>query len=183
MRVHAFVLMDNHVHLLVSAEKAGAVSSAMRQSGQSYVQAFNVRHGRRGTLWQGRFKSCLVQTKRYVLRVLLIELNPVRARMVALPTEYRWSSVHMHLGRAKSHLITPHEVYLQLGCDAAERVSVYTEWLHAGLAREDEQSIYLHLTQERALGDSRFQAMVERALGRPTTCRPRGRPAGEIQVG
>nr|WP_227479773.1 transposase [Xanthomonas vasicola] len=181
VRVHAFVLMDNHVHLLVSADKAGAVSSAMRLSGQSYVQAFNVRHRRSGTLWQGRFKSCLVQTERYVLTVLgHIELNPVRARMVALPTEYRWSSVHTHLGRAKSQFITPHEVYLHLGCDAAERVSFYATWLHAGLAREDEHSIRLHLLQERALGDPRFQAMVKLALGRPTKCIPRGRPAGKI---
>lgn len=140
VRVHAFAPMDNHVHLLVSSDKAGAVSSAMRLSGQSYVQAFNVRHRRSGTLWQGRFKSCLVQTERYVLTVLrYIELNPVRARMLALPTEYRRSSVHAHLGRAKSQLITPHEVYLHLGCDAAERVSVYAKWLHAGLAREDEE--------------------------------------------
>ncbi|MFL7996835.1 transposase, partial [Xanthomonas vasicola] len=136
---------------------------------------------RSGTLWQGRFKSCLVQTERYVLTVLgHIELNPVRARMVALPTEYRWSSVHTHLGRAKSQFITPHEVYLHLGCDAAERVSFYATWLHAGLAREDEHSIRLHLLQERALGDPRFQAMVKLALGRPTKCIPRGRPAGKI---
>ncbi|MEA9750926.1 transposase, partial [Xanthomonas campestris pv. raphani] len=103
VRVHAFVLIDNHVHLLVSADKAGAVSSAMRLSGQSYLQAFNLRHRRSGTLWQGRSKSCLVQTERYVLTALrYIELNPVRARVVALPTEYRWSSVHTHLGPAKS---------------------------------------------------------------------------------
>ncbi len=96
VRVHAFVLMDNHVHLQVSADKAGAVSSATRLSGQSYVQAFNVRHRRSGTLWQGRFKSCLVQTEPYLLTVLrYIELNPVSARMVALPTECRWSSVQL----------------------------------------------------------------------------------------
>ncbi|MCC8502104.1 transposase [Xanthomonas euvesicatoria pv. euvesicatoria] len=126
MRVHALVLMDNHVHLLVSADKAGAVFSAMRLSGQLYVQAFNVRHRRSGILWQRRFKSCLVQTEWYVHTVMrYIELNPVRACMVALPTEYRWSSVHTQLRRAKSQLIKSHKVYLHLGCDAAERVSVY----------------------------------------------------------
>ncbi|WP_235175354.1 hypothetical protein [Xanthomonas arboricola] len=103
----------------------------------------------------------MVETERYVLTVLrYIELNPVRARMVALPSEYGWSSVHTHMGRAKSQLITPHEVYLHLGCDAAERVSVYTKWLHAGLAREDEHSVRLHFLQQCALGDSRLQAMV-----------------------
>uniref|UniRef100_UPI003F82067C transposase n=1 Tax=Xanthomonas sp. 0924 TaxID=2835534 RepID=UPI003F82067C len=118
--------MENHVHLLVSADKAGAASSAMRLSGQSYVQSFNVRHRRSGMLWQGRFKSCLVQTERYVLAALrYIELNPVRARLVALPTEYRWSSVQTHLAHATSRLIMPHEVYLHLGCDAVQRVSAY----------------------------------------------------------
>lgn len=153
MRVHAFVLMDNHMYLLVSADKAGAVSSAMRLSGQSYVQAFNVRHRRSETLWQGRFKSRLVQTERYVLMVLrYIELNPVRARMVALPTEYRWSSVHTHLGHAKSKLIRSHEVNLHLGCHAVEQASVYAKWLHAVLAREADYAIFLHVTQERGLG-------------------------------
>ncbi|MEA9905213.1 transposase [Xanthomonas campestris pv. raphani] len=185
VRVHAFVPMDNHVHLLVSADKAGAVSSAMRLSGQSYVQAFNVRHRRSGTLWQGRFKSCLVQTERYVLTVLrYIELNLVRAHMVALPTEYHWPSVHTHLGGGRekpAHHVARGVSASWLRCS---RAGVYLcKWLHAGLAREDEESIRLHLMQERALGDSRFQAMVELALGRPTTCRPRGRPAGEIQVG
>ncbi|MEF9418380.1 hypothetical protein [Xanthomonas citri] len=83
------------MHLLVLADKAGAVFSAMRLSGQSYVQAFNVRHRRSGSLWQGRFKSCLVQTERYVLTALrYIELNPVRARLVALPTEYLVKRAH-----------------------------------------------------------------------------------------
>jgi putative transposase len=183
VQIHAFVLMDNHVHLLVSAEKVGAVSSAMRLSGQSYVQAFNARHRRSGTLWQGRFKSCLVQADQYVLAVLrYIERHPVRARMVALPNEYRWSSVHTHLGLAKDPLITQHGVYLHLGCDPAERASAYARWLHPGQSREDEHAIRLHVMQERALGDPRFQVMVERALGRPTTCRPRGRPGGRIQA-
>ncbi|MBB3812674.1 putative transposase [Xanthomonas arboricola] len=121
----------------------------------------------------------LGQTERYKLTVFrYIEVNPVRAGMVGSPAEYRWSSVQTHMGRTKSQLITPHEVYLHLGSDAAERVSIYAKWLHAGLAREDEHSVRLHLLQERALDDQRFQAMVERALGRPTKCRPRGRPAG-----
>ena len=93
--IHAFVLMDNHVHVLVCATEAGRVSRAMRQAGQSYVQSFNQRHGRVGTLWQGRFKSSLVDSGAYALRVIrYIELNPVRAALVDRPDAYRWSSVH-----------------------------------------------------------------------------------------
>ncbi|WCE05588.1 transposase [Pseudoxanthomonas sp. JBR18] len=177
MHIHAFVLMDNHVHLFVSANQVGAVSAAMRLSGQSYVQAFNARHRLSGTLWQGRFKSCLVQTDHYALTVLrYIERNPTRARMVAHPEDYRWSSFHTHLGRALDPLVTPHAVYLNLGTNAAARAQAYSGWLREGHAQEGEDAVRRHLMQERALGDPRLQAMVECALGRPAACRARGRP-------
>jgi putative transposase len=174
MRVHAFVLMDNHVHLFVSADRSGAVSAAMRLSGQSYVQAFNARHRRSGTLWQGRFKSCLVQTDHYALTVLrCIERNPTRARMVARPEEYRWSSVHTHLGRALDPLVTPHEVYLNLGADAAARARrLATPRPDVGRRRRGEKTSRTGVRP----GYPRFQTMVERALGRPAACRARGRP-------
>jgi putative transposase len=90
----------------------------MRVVGQCYVQAFNARHGRSGTLWQGRFKSSLVDSERYLLTVIrYIELNPVRAAMVATPEEYRWSSVHTHLGKACDPLISLHPAYLALGSE------------------------------------------------------------------
>lgn len=93
--LHAFVLMDNHFHLLLTPETVGRLSRAMGWIGQSYVQAFNLRHGRCGALWQGRFTSCLVQSERYLLTVMrYIELNPVRAARVDAPESYRWSSVH-----------------------------------------------------------------------------------------
>jgi putative transposase len=105
--VHAFVLMDNHVHLLISANQCGRVAQAMRAAGQAHVQAFNFRHGRSGTLWRGRFKSCLVDIDRYLLTVIrYIELNPVRAAIMARPEDYRWSSVHTHLGQARGPLLT-----------------------------------------------------------------------------
>ncbi len=175
--VHAFVLMDNHVHLLLTVDKPETLSRAMRAVGQSYVQAFNYRHGRCGTLWQGRFKSCLVDSDRYLLMVYrYIELNPVRAAMVAAPEDYRWSSVHTHLGMACDPLITPHPLYLALASTPAERQAVYRAWLGAGIGEEDLAAIRGYLAQERALGSERFQRMVERALNRPAVCRPSGRP-------
>lgn len=175
--VHAFVLMDNHVHLLLTASQPESLSRAMRAVGQNYVQAFNYRHGRCGALWQGRFKSCLVDSERYLLAVYrYIELNPVRAAMVAAPQDYRWSSVHTNLGVACDPLITPHPAYMALAQTPDERHDAYRRWLHDGLHEEDLAAIRLHLAQERALGSARFQTMVERTLNRPASCRPRGRP-------
>ncbi len=89
---------------------------------------------------------------------------------------YRWSSVHTHLARARDPLITPHPLYLATGHNQAERAHAYKQWLDAGIAPEDLQHLRVYASQERALGDERFQRMVETTLGRPATCRPRGRP-------
>src|SRR5690606_20738323 len=163
--LHAYVLMDNHVHLLVHAEQTGAVSRAMRAIGQAYVQAFNQRHGRIGTLWQGRFKSSLVDSDAYALRVIrYIELNPVRAAMVDVPEAYRWSSVHMHLGLRQDALLTPHALYLSLGDTPAARAQTYPDWLMSGTDDEELTRIRAHMTQEKVLGNPRFQAMMEKTL-------------------
>ncbi len=177
--VHAFVLMDNHVHLLLSATALADLSLAMRITGQCYVQYFNLRHGRSGALWQGRFKSCLVDSERYLLSICrYIELNPVRAALVAAPEDYRWSSVHTHLGRACDPLITPHETYMAMGASVEERAGAYQKWLRAGIPDEELQSLRQYMAQERALGDPRFQAMVEKTLNRTATYLSRGRPRG-----
>jgi putative transposase len=183
--VHAYVLMGNHVHLLASADVAGAMSHALRRHGQCYVQAFNRRHDRTGTLWEGRFKSCLVDSDRYLLTVYrYIELNPVRASMVATPEEHRWSSVHANLGLCNDALVTPHPLFLRLGCDRASRAAAYRSWLYAPLRPNDLQAIRDHLRQQRALGDTRFQQMVEKALNQPARLRPCGRQRAErVEVG
>ncbi|OOG54110.1 transposase [Rhodanobacter sp. B05] len=175
--IHAYVFMGNHIHLLLTSTQPDALSQAMRNTGQCYVQAFNRRHGRSGTLWQGRFKSCLVDTERYVMTVYrYIELNPVRAAMAERPEQHRWSSVHANLGLLKDRLVTPHSIYLELDHDAVVRAAAYRTWLHDGVSDDDPQRIRAHLQQERALGDTKFQTMVEKALGRPVAVRPRGRP-------
>lgn len=175
--IHAFVLMDNHVHLLLTPPSGHALAAAMRISGQSYVQYFNARHGRSGTLWQGRFKSCLVDSDRYLLTVIrYIELNPVRAAMVAAPEDYRWSSVHTHLGRSFDPVITPHPLYIALGATPAERVAAYSQWLRLGVPEDEVQTIRSYNAQERALGSPRFQEMVARSLNRPAGLMPPGRP-------
>ena len=175
--IHGYVLMTNHVHLLVGSEMSGAVSRMMQATGRRYVRAFNARHGRTGTLWEGRYKSCLVDSERYLLTCLrYIELNPVRAAMVQWPWEHRWSSVHVHLGLRPNSRITPHAAYLALGQDAQERSAAYRALLLEPLASEQVERIRDHVRQERALGSPRFQAMVEKTLNRPACVRAAGRP-------
>jgi len=177
MAIHAYVLMGNHVHLLVSTTRPGALSDAMRQLGQNYVPAFNRRHRRTGTLWEGRFKSCLVSTDHYLLTVYrYIELNPVRAAMVQAPEDHPWSSVHANLGLRNDPLVTPHDTFLTMGTDPQQRAVAYRSWLRAGVSEDEISAIRLHLKQGRALGDRRFQAMVEKTLGQPASTNPHGRP-------
>ena len=175
--VHAYVFMGNHIHLLLTPQERHALSSAMRHIGQCYVRAFNRRHRRSGPLWQGRFKSCLVDSERYLLTVYrYIELNPVRAAMVERAEQYRWSSVHANVGLLTDNLVTPHPLFLDLDTDPVQRANIYQTWLQEGVAVDDLDNIRAHLRQERALGDTKFQAMVEKALGRPARVRPGGRP-------
>jgi putative transposase len=177
LAIHAYVLMGNHVHLLLSSPECGRISRLMHAVGQCHTQAFNRRHRRSGTLWEGRFKSCLVDSDCYLLTVYrYIELNPVRAAMVAAPDLYRWSSVHANLSLRPDSLVTPHANFLAMGCDVATRVAAYRQWLSEGVSDDVLTSIRMHLKQQRALGDTRFQAMVEKALNRPVACKPIGRP-------
>ncbi len=125
----------------------------------------------------GRFKAQRRDTDGYLLAVMrYIELNPVRAAMVASPQDHPCSSVHVHLGRRADSIVSLHERYLALGRTPGERHAAWREWLALGVDVVDLASIRRHVARESALGDSRFQQMVERTLNRPVTCRPRGRP-------
>lgn len=178
VRVHAYVFMGNHVHLLLASSHGGAVSKVMQRVGQAYAQTFNLRHDRSGALWQGRFKSSLVETDRYLLNVIrYIEMNPVRAAMVKRAESYRWSSVHAHLGLSNEPLLTPHPLFLALGHDVRSRADWWRKWLDERVEAAELESIRHHLEQERILGGEAFQAAAEAMLGRPVACRGRGRPA------
>lgn len=175
--LHAYALMGNHVHLLLTAPVVGALSTTMRSVGQSYTVGFNRRHDRSGPLWQGRFKSCLVDTERYVLMVCrYIDLNPVRAGLAATPAAYAWSSARCHLGLVLDPLLTSHPAWLALADDADERWARYACFLAEAVETSELDAIRRHLAQQRALGGRRFQAMVAQTLGREVRCRPPGRP-------
>lgn len=121
-RLHAYVLMDNHVHLLMTPEDAGGVSRLMHTFARNYAVLFNRRHGRTGTLWEGRYKACLIDSESYFLACSrYIELNPMRAWIAADPADYPWSSYRANAGGAFDPLLSPHPCYLALGPDRIAR--------------------------------------------------------------
>ncbi|HEY0333974.1 MAG TPA: transposase, partial [Stenotrophomonas sp.] len=161
-QLHAYVLMDNHVHLLATPGSAGAVARLMQILGRRYVPIFNARHERTGTLWEGRYRASLVDSETYVLRCQrYIELNPTRARMVDDPATYRWSSCAAHLGLRSDTLLKPHPAWLALGSTPDTRAAHYLQLLGTSIPEEELLDIRRHLQQQRALGDTAFQAMIE----------------------
>jgi putative transposase len=175
--LHAWVLMDNHFHLLATPETAEGVSLWMQDVGRSYVRRFNNRHRRSGTLWEGRYKSTVVQTEGYLLACMAyIELNPVRAGMVADPRDYPWSSHLANIGqRADRHLV-PHPVYWSLGNTPFAREAAYAEWVGAGLTARQQQSITDASLHGWALGDADFASKLQKQTDRRVVRARRGRP-------
>lgn len=175
--IHAYVLMTNHVHLLLTPHKPHSASLLMKHLGQRYVQYINRTYQRSGTLWEGRFRSCLTQSEDYVLACYrYIELNPVRAGMVIQPKDYRWSSYHTNaLGKA-SNLITPHEEYLRIGHDEEIRREAYRALFKAHIDEEIVGQIRNATNGNYALGSERFQNEIEEALGRRARRGQAGRP-------
>lgn len=175
--VHAYVLMANHVHLLVTPSSTGAVSRMMQWMGRQYVGYINGRYRRTGTLWEGRYKSCLVDTERYLLTCYrYIELNPVRAAMVADPADYAWSSYHANAQALPDKLVVPHAEYLRLGADASERCSAYRQLFKEVLGDARLAEIRAYVQQQRALGTIRFQREIEAMIGRCANVRAAHRP-------
>ncbi|MBB3801303.1 putative transposase [Xanthomonas arboricola] len=182
-KLHAYVLMENHVHLLVTPAAAGRIGQLMQRLGRNYVALFNGRHGRTGTLWEGRYKACLVNSADYVLSCYrYIELNPVRARLTHDPASYRWSSCPANLGQRRHSALTPHPCWLALGNDPIERCNAYRALLDEALPDELLASIRLHLKQQRALGYDAFRAMVQAETRRFAGVRPAHRPCNPSAV-
>ncbi|WDS34742.1 transposase [Pseudoxanthomonas sp.] len=175
--VHAYVLMTNHVHLLLTCRVAGTASTLMQSLGRRYVRYINDHYRRTGTLWEGRYKSCLVQDETYLLRCYrYIELNPVRAGMVADPADYPWSSHPCNgLGRADA-LVHPHACYSTIAV-ADLRPALYRRFVLGAIDPQETATIRLNLQRQHALGNDRFRAAIERQLGRRAGPAPRpGRP-------
>lgn len=174
--VHAYVLMTNHVHLLISPSHADAPGAMMRRLGQRYVQYVNRRQGRSGTLWEGRFRSCLVGDERYLLVCQrYIELNPVRAGIVEAPEIYQWSSYRTNALGAHSKLVTPHPVYAGLAPGQPERLAAYRALFQEALPQHELERIRQASNGNFALGDDKFTESAAAALGRTVLPSQRGR--------
>ncbi|MGB9428689.1 MAG: transposase, partial [Gammaproteobacteria bacterium] len=176
--VHAYVLMTNHVHLLVTPHRKEAVPRFMQHIGRRYVQYFNFRYRRSGTLWEGRYKASLVDTEAYVLKCYrYIEMNPVRAGMVTGPSDYRWSSHRHNALGAADKVIVPHELYSALGTDVLSRCAAYRDFFCEELDIETLRTIRESLNQEVVLGNDRFREHIEQVLARRAKPRRRERPS------
>jgi len=175
--IHAYVLMTNHVHLLVTSKKPDGVAKMMQSIGRRYVQYINRSYHRTGSLWEGRFKSSLVQVEEYLLTCMrYIELNPVRANMVNDPAQYRWSSYrHNGLGLADER-ITSHPLYLELGKAEADRLAAYRALFRSELDDAALAEIRLALAQGQPLGSERFSEIMCAAVGVRRAQRRPGRP-------
>ncbi|MEQ8204595.1 MAG: transposase [Woeseia sp.] len=175
--VHAYVLMTNHTHLLLTPGTSRSLPLLMQAMGRFYVQALNRKHDRTGPLWQGRYKASLVQDDRYLLTChRYIELNPVRAKMVESPADYPFSSYgHNALGREDA-LLTPHPLYLSLASNHARRPAAYRQLFNDVIPTHELETIRTTTNACLLLGDSRFTKQIEAMLGRSVSPGKSGRP-------
>ncbi len=173
--LHAYVLMTNHVHLLITPDTGDGLGKALQSLGRRYVQNFNYKYQRTGTLWEGRYKSAMIDTERYLLTCYrYVELNPVRAGMVHSPGEYPWTSYHFNALGKPNGFISPHPLYLRLGGTAAERHSAYRALFRNLIDTVVLDEIRSMTNTEWVIGNDRFAQRVAELLGRQTRPKVRG---------
>lgn len=176
--VHAYVLMDNHLHLLATPETAEGLGRMMQSLGRRYVAGFNKRHRRSGTLWDGRFRAAPLEAGEYLLACMrYIELNPVRSGQVARAEDYDWSSAAHHLGRRRDPLVFDHALFWALGNTPFEREAAYLAWLEQGTSADEQRRLSESALKGWPIGSPRFLQAIAQDAGRPVQPRRRGRPA------
>jgi len=182
-QVHAYVLMTNHIHLLLTPDKPDSLGKLFQAIGRHYVPYVNETYQRTGGLWEGRYKSSLVDSQNYLLRCMrYIEMNPVRAGMVKSPSEYRWSSYAANALGDSNFILTPHEEYLQLSSLKEKRLAIYQS-MFTELASEDGwQAIRESVQTGTPVGSDRFKQQIEGALGMKVGYSRRGRPRKRTEL-
>jgi putative transposase len=174
--IHAYVLMTNHIHLLVTPSRSASMPKMMQSMGRVYVQYFNSTYRRTGTLWEGRYKAAIVDDVQYLLTCMrYIELNPVRANMVSSPGEFPWSSFRANACGAPDELVAMHPIYRRLGCTQTECQRAYRELFRMSIAESDLCDIRDATQNAWALGSEVFRRKIE-ALSRRPERLPMGRP-------
>ena len=174
--IHAYVLMTNHVHLLVTPRTENGIGKMMQTLGRYYVQYFNYRYKRTGTLWEGRYKATLIDSEQYLLTCMrYIELNPVRAKnMVKHPSEYIWSSYNYNALGKQDPLITPHLQYKRLGSTSEERQSEYRQLFRSKLAELTLSEIRESTNKAWVLGSDQYKTKIARKICRPVQSQGHG---------
>ena len=175
--IHAYVLMTNHIHLLMTPVNENAISRVLQSVGRRYVRHINQMYQRTGTLWEGRHKGNLVQSEEYVLACYrYIELNPVRAGIVAHPSEYPWSSYHHNAEGESNVLLQSHETYTALGNCTERRRKAYQGLFRSTVDSSRIDEIRKAVQYSVPLGNARFREDIERTLGRRVGQAKTGRP-------
>jgi putative transposase len=175
--LHAYVLLDDAVQWLATPAEAPALSRLVQSIGRRYVAAFNRRHGRRGTLWEGRFRSGLIEAESALIdATVLIERLPLTAGLASHARDWAWSSAAHHLGHRRDPLVTEHPVYWKLGNTPFERELAHANLLALGLPPARERDLRSALRRGQVVGRADFLAHAAEAAGRPLVARHRGRP-------
>ena len=182
--MHAYVLTDNQVQLLLTPESAEGVPKMMQAVGRSYVRYFNTRHGRSGTLWEGRYRSTLIQPERYLFACMsMMDTEPVREGLCVDPSAYAWSSHRHHIGQSHDRRLVPHPLYWGLGNTPFAREAAYAELVHRGLDLPQLGAIRDAVWHGWALGDSQFVDSLQRDTARRLAPARPGRPPKQRSIG
>lgn len=179
--VHAYVLMPNHFHLLATPHTATGLPQMMQAVGRAYGRYFNDLHGRSGTLWDGRYRSTLLQAERYLLPCMVYnDLNPQRGGLVSAPQDYPWSSYGHYAGLRTDRLITPHALIWSLANTPFAREAAYVELVQTGLQTGQQQVLTDAVLSGWALGDAAFVADLQRKTTRRLVKNLPGRPVSRV---
>jgi len=175
--VNAYVLLDNHFHMLLTPPSDEAMSLMMQSVGRTYVRYFNKRHNRSGTLWEGRYKSSLIDSEGYLLTCMAyIDLNPVRAGLAESAEDFRWSSYKHLAGQSIDKLVTPHALYWGLGNTPFAREAAYAEFVAGGLSAATQKALTESALKGRVVGRPDFLRSLEKSTQRQILPQKSGRP-------
>jgi putative transposase len=181
--IHAYALLVSEVHLLATPAQAESLARLMQSIGRRYVALFNRRHDRRGTLWDGRFRSSLLDSRTLLMPAMLhIEALPASAGLVAVAQDWPWSSAAHHVGRRREPLVSGHALYWRLGNTPFEREQAHTLALHQVQQEAEDMRFGEALAKGLALGPAGFVLQMAESLGRSLASRPRGRPIGRAAI-
>jgi putative transposase len=179
--VHAWLLLDDHFHLVLTPQTAEGLGRMMQSLARRHAAEFNRRHGRTGTLWEGRYRSTLIQTERYFLACMVyIDLNPVRAGMVTQAADFPWSSHAHYTGTRQDAWLTPHPLYWSLGNTPFARELAYAQLVQAGIEQSQQHALTSATLSGWALGEESFVSGLQRLTPRRVSKAAAGRPFSSV---